>query len=261
MTEVASSLPWHVNIILAIAGYLLFHNLAAIDVQTARDVDGISTMITAQFTKSFSMFLQFIVPSIFGFGAILSAVNQRKRGNIYNKQSSIKSIRELDWKDFELLISEAYRKQGFQVTETDAGPDGGIDLVLRKDNRKIYVQCKHWKNYKVGVDKVRELNGVVAANGAYGGILVTSGIFTTEAINFAETCPIELIDGDKLFKLIPEIDIPNSVHTQSDATPSCPKCGSMMVKKTAKKGPKAGNHFWGCSTFSTTNCKGIINIE
>lgn len=29
----------------------------------------------------------------------------------------------------------------------------------------------------------------------------------------------------------------------------CKKCGSNMVKRVAKKGPNAGNEFWGCSAF------------
>ena len=29
----------------------------------------------------------------------------------------------------------------------------------------------------------------------------------------------------------------------------CPKCGSSLVIRMAKKGPNAGNEFWGCSGF------------
>jgi ribosomal protein L37AE/L43A len=29
----------------------------------------------------------------------------------------------------------------------------------------------------------------------------------------------------------------------------CPKCGSPLVVRIAKKGPNAGNEFWGCSDF------------
>ena len=29
----------------------------------------------------------------------------------------------------------------------------------------------------------------------------------------------------------------------------CPKCGSAMILRTAKKGVNAGNQFWGCSQF------------
>lgn len=40
--------------------------------------------------------------------------------------------------------------------------------------------------------------------------------------------------------------------------PRCPKCGARMKKRVARKGPFAGNEFWGCSNYP--RCKGIINI-
>ncbi|GAV20994.1 DNA topoisomerase I [Mariprofundus micogutta] len=45
---------------------------------------------------------------------------------------------------------------------------------------------------------------------------------------------------------------------ESPATKSCPKCGSEMVLRTSKKGPQAGNQFWGCSAFP--KCKTLENI-
>ena len=36
----------------------------------------------------------------------------------------------------------------------------------------------------------------------------------------------------------------------------CPKCGSEMVLRTAKKGAHAGEQFWGCSRFP--DCRTIL---
>ena len=36
----------------------------------------------------------------------------------------------------------------------------------------------------------------------------------------------------------------------------CPKCGSQMVLRETKKGPNAGNKFWGCSTFP--KCRAMV---
>lgn len=85
---------------------------------------------------------------------------------------------------------------------------GGVDLELTKDGRRYLVQCKHWRVQSVGVTVIRELNGVVAARGASGGFVVTSGTFTPEARAFAVSCPIELIDGEQLEDMIrqPEVD-------------------------------------------------------
>lgn len=40
--------------------------------------------------------------------------------------------------------------------------------------------------------------------------------------------------------------------------PFCPKCGSKMVLRTARKGKYTGKNFWGCSKYP--NCNGILNI-
>lgn len=39
----------------------------------------------------------------------------------------------------------------------------------------------------------------------------------------------------------------------------CPKCGSSMVLRTARKGNSAGRQFWGCSTYP--KCRAIQNIS
>ena len=36
--------------------------------------------------------------------------------------------------------------------------------------------------------------------------------------------------------------------------PSCPACGSQMVKRTVQRGANAGSQFWGCSRYP--NCRG-----
>jgi len=46
-------------------------------------------------------------------------------------------------------------------------------------------------------------------------------------------------------------------ETKSDQS-ACSKCGSPMVKRTAKRGANAGNQFWGCSTYP--KCRNVISI-
>lgn len=83
-------------------------------------------------------------------------------------------------------------------------PDGGIDLILRKKGEMVLVQCKHWEAEQVGVKIVRELYGVVAAEGATKGIVVTTGYFTRDAEIFAQGKPLLLIRGNELSRLIEE---------------------------------------------------------
>lgn len=41
-------------------------------------------------------------------------------------------------------------------------------------------------------------------------------------------------------------------------SPPCPKCGSEMILRRAKKGANAGNQFWGCSNYP--QCRGVVAV-
>ena len=44
---------------------------------------------------------------------------------------------------------------------------------------------------------------------------------------------------------------------QTSATPSCPQCGAAMRRRTARRGHRPGNQFWGCSNYPA--CRGVRN--
>jgi Restriction endonuclease len=96
--------------------------------------------------------------------------------------------------------------------------------VLTKDGNRTLVQCKNWKSRMVGVTTVRELSGVMTADGATGGIVVCSGEYINEAREFANGKPITLVDGTALSRLIGEVrKQPTSQHTRGPASfnPEC----------------------------------------
>lgn len=161
-----------------------------------------------------------------------------------------------------MLVGEAFRRGGYSIEESGGGgADGGIDLVLHKNGEKSLVQCKQWRAYKVGVQVIRELYGVMAAEGAVHGFVVTSGVFTQEAKDFASGRNIELIDGVELKQIINRVQ-PGSVQEQKILSMTgqlCPKCGSSMVMRTAKQGANVGKSFWGCSGYP--QCRGIVAID
>lgn len=54
----------------------------------------------------------------------------------------------------------------------------------------------------------------------------------------------------------PPVTVRTPTHTASFSKGGvqCPLCGSGMVRRTAKRGPRRGSHFWGCTRYP--NCKG-----
>jgi restriction system protein len=267
--EITASMPWWVGTLLAPLAYAILHHYAIAAVPTTAVPGQIGQMISGQLIKSMSSIGQYLLPGVFLLAALTSFFKREKRQNLASISSgSVNTIRSLSWRDFELLVGEAFRIKGYSVTETGGGgADGGIDLMLKKNGEVFLVQCKQWRAFKVSVNIVRELFGVMAAQGATGGFVVTSGVFTDEAHSFAKGRNIVLIDGAELTDMISHVQSPRfgQTHTESQQKSSftdqhqilCPVCGGSMVRRTAKKGLNSGNEFWGCAQFP--RCRGVRN--
>ncbi|MHC1728324.1 MAG: restriction endonuclease [Syntrophobacteraceae bacterium] len=264
--DVLVLLPWWVSVVLAMIIYFSMKYWIPV----------------IQFQNTFYAGMAKAAPGLAPFAGILlapaamSAFNSWRKGQLLEKQKGIGSIRSIAWREFEQLVGEAYRRLGYSVSETGGGADGGVDLILKRNGEKLLVQCKQWKLEKIGVKVVRELYGVVTGEGASGGVVICSGTFTQEARDFARGKAMELIEGTTLARMVEEVKkkpfsagIVTPVHSNaqpsivkvtpilSNAQPAvnnCPLCGGGMVLRTARKGTKAGDRFWGCSAFP--KCRG-----
>ena len=272
--DVIAMLPWWVGVAIAVVGYLVLHRLATPSALPAAQPGQMGNLIAQSMVAAFATAGQYLVPLVGLIGAAISFFRRKQRVALVTDVAQAQSTDALDgmsWREFEMLVGEAFRLQGYRVIETGGGgADGGIDLILGKGAEKFLVQCKQWKAYKVGVDVVRELYGVMAAKGATGGFVVTSGRFTDDASSFAAGRNVRLIDGPKLFALIKQAkqstkmaaeqigSTPRPAQLKAAVELSCPQCGSAMVKRVARKGGNPGSEFWGCSTFPS--CRGVRQL-
>lgn len=284
MMDLIALLPWWVGVLLAVVSYLFLQAVAAQPVTVSGAPGQIGAAMTSAVWKGLAGVGQYLLPLLCLGGAGLSVYRRSKRKQLVRDVEQSKSADALNgmrWQEFEMLVGEAFRQQGFQVIENGGGgADGGIDLVLSKPTQngreKYLVQCKQWRAWKVGVDVVRELYGVMAARGAAGGFVVTSGRYTAEATQFAEGRNLTLIDGPWLQLMLREAKgsdrkappvTPSPVTltapppmtaaattASSSPAPECPLCGKSMLQRMAKRGASAGNRFWGCSGFPA--CRG-----
>lgn len=199
-------MPWWVGIALAIGSYLLLHHWAGQPVKATAQPGQVGTLVTQTLWRTLASVGQYVLPLICLAGAGVSAWRRKERKQLVTDVGQSQTTAVLDgmtWQQFEKLVGEGFRLQGYRVAETGGGgADGGVDLVLTKGSEKFLVQCKQWRAFKVGVDVVRELYGVMAARGATGGFVVTSGRFTDDAAAFAEGRNIQLMDGAQLHALI-----------------------------------------------------------
>lgn len=280
LLELVAMLPWWAGALLALVSHFALHNIASQPVVAPTQPGQMAAMVTQSIWQSLATVGQYFVPFICLLGAVASAWRRRERKSLVSDVARSKATDALDgmsWHEFEMLVGEGFRLQGYQVVETGGGgADGGIDLVLTKPGKnggeKFLVQCKQWRAYKVGVDVVRELYGVMAAKGATGGFVVTSGRFTDEAISFASGRNVALVDGPKLHGLLRQAQagaerspaqmsaVPGAHSPASSAQAlACPLCAKPMVRRTAKRGANAGNEFWGCTGYP--NCRGTRPIN
>ena len=257
--DLTAMMPWWVGIVLATISFFILHIIATIPVEAS---SGQGVLVKTIFQTLAGIF-RYILPIVFILGSFNSIIQKRKKAKLYSqlKQNpAIQTLNEMTWQQFELLVGKYFEEKGYSVRQlAQPGPDGGIDLVAIKDGEKYLVQCKQWRSTSVGVKVVRELLGVITANGAVGGFVVASGQFTSSAKDLVQGRNIELIDGTEIVNTI-DLDtdaVSNKVIQSDDGNPKCPRCDADMVRRTARQGANAGNKFWGCSTYP--KCKGIVN--
>lgn len=266
---VISKLPWWAGLTLALVSYVVLHGMATQPLPPVTTGPGaLGAAATASLFRTLAMFGQFLLPFACGIAALVSFVNATKQKKLYDNTASrpgVSALNDMSWQEFEMLVSEHYRRKGFQVArEGGNGPDGGVDLVLRQKSETYLVQCKQWKAYKVGVQPVREFYGVMTARGAAGGYFVTSGEYTADAKEFARGRNLELIDGKTLRAMIDAARSPAAgvaqptPPAQTAGPPACPKCGAEMTRRLARQGSNAGKEFWGCTNYPA--CKGTLPL-
>lgn len=267
MIDITAKFPCWIGAVLAVVSYVGLHGIASKSLPQASGGD-LSAAMAGGLLHGFASLGQYVLPCVFGIGALVSVIKRVTRKNLHDNVSAGKQhVADITWQEFELLIGEHFRRQGFKVQETGPGPDGGVDLVLMKSGEKYLVQCKHYKAWKVGVKIVRELLGVMVGSGAAGGYVITSGEFTADAVKFSRENNIELINGSRLKRIMAEKSTRSDnklsgqpqavIHTKQN--PVCPKCGAEMVLRTAKKGKHAGEKFWGCSRFP--QCRSMLPYD
>jgi restriction system protein len=252
LMDLIALLPWWVGVSIALVLYLVLHSFAAAPPPnlgaTPSDVVSNAPRIVLRQLASIA---QYVVPLLCLLGALGSLLRRRKRTALIQDVSGRGGVAldAMSWREFEWTVSEAFRLQGYGVSETGGGgPDGGIDLVLRRDGKTFLVQCKQRRRGNVDVPTVRELAGVMNDRQAQGAFIVTSGRFTAAAEEFAGRNNIELLDRDRFLAQVPP--------PAATLAPVCPRCRAAMVKRQARNGANAGAPFWGCSTFP--KCRGTV---
>ena len=287
LMDLAARVPWWVGVLLAVISYLALHAYAALPVvPPSGPTAGLMTAVTGPGLATAG---QVLLPLLFLLGAAVSAFRRRGAGQGHISAANRNDdVARMPWRQFEVLVGEYFRRQGFASMDGGGGLDGGVDVVLKNGADRYLVRCKHWRAMRVDVQAVRDLYGAMAAQHGVGAYIVTSGDFTDEARKFAEAREIRLIDGRTLLlgirvpaaagpASVPYAEARAATAAPSDfpkdvaapamgeapvrSVPLCPLCGATMVQRVVGSGRNAGKIFWGCGRFRETKCQGTRAIR
>ena len=125
LINLLTQVPWWVSVVLAAIFYVVLKFIVpAIEFQSF----AIKGIINA--TPQIAHLVAFVIL----IPAPVAAFNAWRKRKLLLSQKDLNSVRSLSWREFEELVAEAYRRQGYTVIENSgSGPDDGIDLVLKKD--------------------------------------------------------------------------------------------------------------------------------
>jgi restriction system protein len=264
--ELLASMPWPVGFALGIGAYIAIRYGVGWYMSASNNslLQGVGKQASAGLYAP----LAWMALAICWIGATGSFIRSRHRRRLLETQTGLDSLRAMTWREFEMLVGEAFRRQGYAIRETGlGGADGGIDLILQKDGKVTLVQCKQWKKQCVDVKVVREMLGLLTHHHAAAVKIVAIGDYTADARRFAEGKPIELIAGETLLAMVREVQMPIPQKMASATTapvnmtklepapsfkPVCPKCGANMIRRLNRQ---TKDSFWGCSKYPT--CRGV----
>jgi restriction system protein len=182
--------------------------------------------------------------------ALAALVDAVARARRIRRQRALSDLAALGRQQFEEVIADAFRRHGYGVREVGGRgrADGGVDLVLVRAGETTVVQAKHWRSDRVGVQLIRELYGVQRARHAERSMFVAIGADTPPTSSISRRRSGTLVDGDELLRVIGAglvggpLVLPAAAPTSA---PLCPACGGDMVRRTARRGPGAGEEFFG----------------
>lgn len=132
-------------------------------------------------------------------GLILAVLLSAERAR---PKSDMASIDAMTGTDFEDYVAARLQRAGWQVAFTPASGDYGVDLIARRDDRSVAVQCKRLGK-PVGVAAVQQVVAGARHHDCTKSIVVSNQEFTDAAKQLAYTHNCQLIGRRQLQAWVP----------------------------------------------------------
>lgn len=193
----------------------------------------------------------------------------------FNEYDLIVFLRSIHPRDFERFVLLLFKLSWYSVDFVSKwknyfwrlipSKDGWIDLIVSKNGEKKYIQIKKYQNHQVSSSTVRDFYWTIVdkLSSQDEWIIVTTSIFSDDAVIFANDKKIKMIDYSGLLDIIYKlfeiesinIEIMNFINSDnlifddkfSLYSRTCRKCLSPMVFR-----PKMW--CYGCMNYHKTGC-------
>lgn len=167
-------------------------------------------------------------------------------------------------RQFEELVCEHYRKQGYKTEITPLSGDYGIDVFATKGKEKLAIQAKMYgsSTRKINRQCVMELHGAKDYFDCTKAIIATDGTFLTDAIQVAEKLNIDIIYLDSL-----TIAKPTTIKTKEKTFDDIwlkyiiPLQGKTLTKSNDETNVIVTADWSGIERITSNGKKGKIKIE
>tara|TARA_Y100001954_G_scaffold43679_1_gene45255 strand:- start:98 stop:610 length:513 start_codon:yes stop_codon:yes gene_type:complete len=126
---------------------------------------------------------------------IISVAKEVDEANAQREEAGYSE--DMSGEDYEIYCGRILQEAGWNVEQTQASNDQGIDLIAQIEDLKVCIQCKRYSN-PVGNKAVQE---VIAGKAFYNGthaVVVSNAGFTKAAKSLAESADVILISDTEL---------------------------------------------------------------
>lgn len=140
----------------------------------------------------------------FAKGQYIVLSKKQREQDVWQRQFGAAQAAELDQLtgvEFEEFLAGLFRAQGYAAELTPTSGDYGADLILSKDGRRIAVQAKRYMG-SVGVQAVQEALSGQAYYQCHTAWVITTGAFTTNALELAQKSGVKMIGRSDIGNLM-----------------------------------------------------------
>ncbi len=168
-------------------------------------------------------------------------------------------------REYEELVCEYFRRQGYEAETTSYCNDYGIDVFATKGKEKLAVQAKMYGSTtrKINRQMVMELHGAKDYFDCTKAIIATDGALLSDAIEVADKLKIEILFIDNLTRIASKTETKTNDKTFESIWGKyiIPLTGTTITRENGKANKIIKADWSGVERLTSRGNKGTIKIE